>query len=480
MMPPVLSGIRQELRPMVSLALPVILAEIGWTTMGLVDTLMVGPLGPAAIGAVGLGSIVFVAIGIFGMGLLLGLDTLVAQSFGAGRRDQCEHWLRQGVYLALLSAVPLTLLSFGVTASLPFWGLNSEVLVLASPYLNVVTLSVLPLLLYAAFRRYLQAVNLVRPITFALVSANLVNVLVNWILIYGKFGFPALGPTGAAWATVLSRVYLATVLLVAVREARRGLGATAATSRRLEWAGVAPAPVARRPGGAADPARGRRVRRGIRPGRTPDPGRPGGAPDRPEPLVVRLHGPARPERGRGGEGRAGGRTPGPGRRPAGGMDGARCWPALFTASAAVVFLVAARPLIGAFSQDVTVLALGPSLLAIAGVCLVFDGTQGVATGILRGLGETRIPMFANFAGHWLVGLPLGYAACFWWGWGVQGLWLGLAAGLIGVGTVLLFTWNRRARSALPDAPCARFRQVTRRARVGPPIRRGRGTPAFRY
>ena len=144
--------------------------------MGLVDTLMVGPLGPAAIGAVGLGSIVFLAIGIFGMGLLLGLDTLVAQSFGAGRLDRCQHWLRQGVYLALISAVPLSLLAFGVTATLPLWGLNAEVLVIASPYLNVVTLSVLPLLLYAAFRRYLQAVNLVRPITFALLSANLVNV----------------------------------------------------------------------------------------------------------------------------------------------------------------------------------------------------------------------------------------------------------------------------------------------------------------
>jgi len=125
--------------------------------------------------------------------------------------------------------------------------------------------------------------------------------------------------------------------------------------------------------------------------------------------------------------------------------------AAFTASAAVVFLAAARPLIGAFSHDATVLAVGPSLLAIAGVCLVFDGTQGVATGILRGLGETRIPMFANLAGHWLVGLPLGYTACFVWGWGVQGLWLGLAAGLTCVGTVLLATWNRRARRALPAA-----------------------------
>ena len=438
---------------MVSLALPVILAEIGWTTMGLVDTLMVGPLGPAAIGAVGLGSIVFVAIGIFGMGLLLGLDTLVAQSFGAGRRDQCEHWLRQGVYLALLSAVPLTLLSFGVTASLPFWGLNSEVLVLASPYLNVVTLSVLPLLLYAAFRRYLQAVNLVRPITFALVSANLVNVLVNWILIYGKLGFPALGPTGAAWATVLSRVYLAAVLLVAVREARRGLGATAATSRRLEWAALRRLLSLGGPAGlqillevgvfaAASVLAGRLTAAAL-------------AAHQIAlnlwsfvfmvPLGLNAAGAVR-------VGQAVGRRDREGVWRSGWT--ALLLAALFTASAAVVFFLAARPLIGAFSQDATVLALGPSLLAIAGICLVFDGTQGVATGILRGLGETRIPMFANFAGHWLVGLPLGYAACFWWGWGVQGLWLGLAAGLIGVGTALLFTWNRRARSALPDAPRA--------------------------
>ena len=445
-----LSGIRQELRPMVSLALPVILAEIGWTTMGLVDTLMVGPLGPAAIGAVGLGSIVFVAIGIFGMGLLLGLDTLVAQSFGAGRRDQCEHWLRQGVYLALLSAVPLTLLSFGVTASLPFWGLNPEVLVLASPYLNVVTLSVLPLLLYAAFRRYLQAVNLVRPITFALVSANLVNVLVNWILIYGKLGFPALGPTGAAWATVLSRVYLATVLLVAVREARRGLGATAATSRRLEWEAL------RRLLSLGGPA-GLQIllEVGVFAAASVLAGRLAPAALAAHqialnlwsfvfmvPLGLNAAGAVR-------VGQAVGRRDRDGVQRAGWT--ALTLAALFTASAAVVFFAAARPLIGAFSQDATVLALGPSLLAIAGVCLVFDGTQGVATGILRGLGETRIPMFANFAGHWLVGLPLGYAACFWWGWGVQGLWLGLAAGLIGVGTVLLFTWSRRARRALPDA-----------------------------
>ena len=451
MMPPMLSGIRRELRPMIGLAVPVILAEIGWTMMGLVDTLMVGPLGPAAIGAVGLGSIVFLAIGIFGMGLLLGLDALVAQSFGAGRLDQCEYWLRQGVYLALFTAAPLSLLSFGVMASLPRWGLNAEVLRLASPYLAVVTLSVTPLLLYAAFRRYLQAVNLVRPITFALLSANLVNVAVNWSLIYGHLGFPALGATGAAWATVVSRVYMAAVLFVAIRESRRGRARAGTGSRRVEWDAM------RRLLALGVPA-GLQIllEVGVFAAATALAGRLAPAALAAHqiamnlwafvfmvPLGLNAAGAVR-------VGQAVGRRDRDGVRRAG-------WTALalglaFTASSAVVFLVAARPLIGAFSKDATVLVIGPSLLAIAGVCLVFDGAQGVSTGILRGLGETRIPMFANFAGHWLVGLPLGYVACFWWGWGVQGLWLGLAAGLTAVGTALLATWHRVAGKALPDAP----------------------------
>ena len=442
------SGIRTELRPMVRLAVPVVLAEIGWTMMGLVDTLMVGPLGPAAIGAVGLGSIVFLAIGIFGMGLLLGLDTLVAQSFGAGRADQCDYWLRQGVYLALLAVVPLSAISFGVTASLPRWGLNPEVLALASPYLRVVTVSLAPLLLYAAFRRYLQAVNLVRPITFALLSANLVNVAVNWVLIYGKFGLPALGPTGAAWATVLSRAYMAAVLCVAVREARRGRTAHAPGPRLMEWAAI------RRLLSLGVPA-GLQIllEVGVFAAATALAGRLAPAALAAHqialnlwsfvfmvPLGLNAAGAVR-------VGQAVGRRDRDGVRRAG-------WTALalgaaFTATAAVVFLLAGRPLIGAFSDDATVIAIGPPLLAIAGVCLMFDGTQGISTGILRGLGDTRTPMLANLAGHWLVGLPLGYTACFVWGLGVRGLWLGLAAGLTAVGAALLVAWHRRAAGPLP-------------------------------
>ena len=113
---------------MFSLAVPVVLAELGWMTMGLVDTLMVGPIGPEAIGAVGIGSSLFMAVCIFAMGLLLGLDTLVSQAFGAGRLDECHKWLAHGVVLSLLLSVPITLLVLGLASSLGALGLHPDVL----------------------------------------------------------------------------------------------------------------------------------------------------------------------------------------------------------------------------------------------------------------------------------------------------------------------------------------------------------------
>ncbi len=198
--------LRHEWKPMLELAGPVALAEIGWMSMGIVDTVMVGSIGPEAIGAVGLGSIVFTAFAVFGMGLLLGLDTLVSQAFGARRLDECHRWLLHGVYLGLILTLPLSLIVWGVVRSLDGAGLHPSVLALTVPYLEVVAWSLLPLLLYAAFRRYLQGMNVVRPVMFALVSANLINAFFNWILIYGHLGFPALGTRGAAWATCISRV----------------------------------------------------------------------------------------------------------------------------------------------------------------------------------------------------------------------------------------------------------------------------------
>jgi multidrug resistance protein, MATE family len=115
----------------------------------------------------------------------------------------------------------------------------------------------------------------------------------------------------------------------------------------------------------------------------------------------------------------------------------------FTAAAALLFLAAPRVLIGLFSRDEAVLAVGSSLLFVAAVFQLFDGLQGVATGVLRGLGDTRTPMVTNLAAHWCFGLPVGYSLCFMFGFGVIGLWIGLSIGLIIAGVVLVWFWSRR-------------------------------------
>src|ERR1700735_5903526 len=190
--------IGEELRALLTLAIPVVLSELGWMTMTIVDLIMVGRLGPNAIGAVGLGNAIYYAPSLFGIGLLLGLDTLVSQSWGAGRFDDCHRSLAQAIYIAL--AFTPALMVFMLVAQWIFTGrgVDPTVAVLTRSSVGILNWGTFPLLVYGGFRRYLQGVGRVRPVTFALVSANLINVAGNWIFIYGHFGFPAMGVRGSA------------------------------------------------------------------------------------------------------------------------------------------------------------------------------------------------------------------------------------------------------------------------------------------
>jgi MATE family multidrug resistance protein len=439
---PAFSDLRAEFRPMFQLALPVVLAELGWMTMGMVDTLMVGRLSPEAIGAVGFGSSIFMGICIFAMGLLLGLDTLVSQAFGAGNIDECHRWLVHGCVLALALSVPVTGVLLWLATLLDGWGLDPAVLVLAEEYLEVVAWSAAPLLFYAAFRRYLQGMAIVRPVMFALFSANIVNVIVNWVLIYGNLGAPALGVAGAAWATVLSRVAMAGFLLATIlyreREEKTSvfhslklepawfgrllrLGTPAASQLTLEVGAFAAATaLAGRLAPAALAAHQIAINYAALSFMVP--------------LGIASAGAVR-------VGHSVGRRDGRGAARAGWT--ALLFAVLFMSAAAVIFLTAPRPLLRAFTSDAGVLEVGVTLLFVAAVFQLFDGVQGVATGALRGLGDTRTPMLWNLAGHWFIGLPLGYTLCFVLGFGVIGLWWGLSIGLIICGVALAAVWTRR-------------------------------------
>jgi multidrug resistance protein, MATE family len=123
--------------------------------------------------------------------------------------------------------------------------------------------------------------------------------------------------------------------------------------------------------------------------------------------------------------------------------------AAFMLTAAAIFLLMPGRLIGAFTSSAAVLDYGVALLAVAAVFQLFDGLQGVATGILRGLGDTRTPMLWNLAGHWFIGLPVAYLLAFTLGFGVIGLWWGLSLGLIICGVALVVAWWRRIHALLP-------------------------------
>jgi multidrug resistance protein, MATE family len=440
------SELRQEFKPMLSLAFPVVMAELGWMTMGLVDTLMVGRLSPEAIGAVGIGTSLFMGVCIFGMGLLLGLDTLVSHAFGASRVDDCHRWLLHGVALSLLLSAPITGIVLALSAALAGWGLHPDVLRLTQPYLDVLAWSIPPLLLYASFRRYLQGMGVVRPVMIALVLANILNVFVNWLLIFGRLGAPAMGVRGSAWATVCARVVMAGVLLgvILYREHGRRPGLFE-TSLRIEPSRM------RQLLALGLPAAGQvTLEVGVFAAATALAGRLAPASLAAHQIAINLAaftfmvplGVASAGAVR--VGQAVGR-----RDPAGAARSgwtAILFGALFMSSAAAAFLIVPRTLIGAFTSDASVVAIGVSLLFVGAVFQLFDGLQGVATGVLRGLGDTRSPMLWNLAGHWFIGLPLGYTLCFGAGLGVIGLWWGLSVGLIICGIALISVWSRRVGS----------------------------------
>ncbi len=454
-----MDAVRQELGPTLRLAWPVIVAELGWMFMGVLDTLMVGRVAPEAIGAVGLGSILYFSTAIFGMGVLLGLDTLVSQAYGAGQIRECHRWLRDGVHLAVLLTMPLMAVNYGMVALMPAFDLHPDVLRLTTPYVTAVVWGSLPLLLYAAFRRYLQAVGLVRPVMLTLIAANLVNGFANWVLIYGNLGVPALGVTGAAWATVIGRVYMAASLLIVIvrHEHRHKAGLFDVPFLEFEW-----------------PRLKRLLRLGV-PAATQLTAEVGvfGAvaalAGRINPVALAAHqvalnlasvtfmvplGLASAGAVRVGHA-IGGRS----------VDGAASagWSALalggaFMTLSAMLFIVAAEPLVRLFTSDPEVVATGIGLMRVAAAFQLFDGLQVVATGALRGLGDTRTAMISNIVGHWLLALPIAAFIGLRLGWGVIGLWIGLSLGLVIVGTVLLVTWRRRIQQLRRD-PAAMGRLV---------------------
>jgi len=440
--------IAEEVRPMLGLAMPLVMAELGWMTMGVVDTMMVGrlPDSARAIGAVSLAGILYIAVAIFGAGLMLGLDTLVSHSYGAGDVEDCHRSLVNGVYLSMGIAPVLMGIVRAVEPVLRAVKIEPSVLDQAIPYLRALNWSTFPLLLFFVLRRYLQGMSLAKPVMFALVSANFVNLLGNWILIWGHWGFPAMGTVGSGWSTCVARVYMMGVLLVfslyyshrhetGLRDARRlpdffriwqlvELGFPAATQFGMEVAVFAVATTLIGKLGAV-PLAGHQIALNTV------------SLTYMVPLGISSAAAVR-------VGQALGRRDSDAASRAGWT--AMALGASFMGSMGVLLLVAPRMIVRVYTPDLAVIETATGLLFVGAFFQLFDGLQTVATGALRGAGDTRTPMICHLVFYWLLGLPVGAFLCFRWGWGAQGLWAGLCLALILIGCVLLYMWHRKEQS----------------------------------
>jgi MATE family multidrug resistance protein len=435
--------IRREMTPLLRLAVPIVMGEVGWMSMSFVDIAMIGRVGPTALAAVSLGSALFMMFAIVSEGMLLGTDSLVSQDFGAGRVEQCYRTLWAGAQLALPLGLACAVLVAASGWLLAPMGIAPEIVRQTIPFLYAMACGLPALMGFVAIRVFLQGIHRVRIVAFAMVSANLVNFVGNYALIYGHFGLRALGATGSGISTALARCYMLCVLLgyMAWRDRVEHwkllryagtfyrermarivrLGAPAATQIAVEVGAFSASTLAAgRLGAIAVSAHQIAM------------------------LMVSLTfmvplGVAQATSVR--VGNAIGRRDAQAANVSGWSGLALS--ASFMSCSAIVLWTLPLPIVHIFSYDPEVARIGVRLLAIAAVFQFFDGVQVTAIGALRGSGNTRIAMVTDLVGWWLVGLPLGAWLCFGRGWGVRGLWFGLSAGLISIGCVLAVAWRRR-------------------------------------
>jgi MATE family multidrug resistance protein len=437
--------IPSDLRRLSALAVPIVFVQIGLMAMNVVDTMIVGRVSPTALAGVAVGTVYVFAVGTFGMGVLMALDPLVAQSVGADDEAGIARALQRGLLLAVLLGGLGAVALLPARVALTWLGQPPELVAVATPYVRVQTPSLLAFFVTVVLRQTLQALGHMRPIVITIVAANVLNAILAWALVFGELGAPRMEGVGAGLATTIARWWMAVMLLaVAWRSLRPHL--------RWRRDTLQPRAIVRMLRIGLPIAFQYELEFGVFAAVALVMGRLGPVPASAHQIAINIASlmfmvPF-------GVSSAGsvlvGRSVG-----AGDAEGARragiaaliAGAAFMTLSACVLGL-APRLLARAYTPDPDVLALAAMLIPIAGVFQIFDGVQVVSIGVLRGVGDTRTPLIVNLLGYWVFALPLSLWLGFGLGWGPRGLWWGLVAGLMIVAVVMLLRVRARLWSKL--------------------------------
>jgi len=424
----------REATRLVGLAWPVALGQLGMVLMNAVDLWMVAPLGEAATASLGLGNSYQFALVILGLGAATGIDPLVAQAFGAGRPREAGAAAIRGMVLVRLLGVPITALHLAAPSILGALGQPAELLPLADRYCSILALGVPPLLAFAVLRQWLQGDGVMRPAMIAIVVGNGVNVAANAALV-GPFGVAGIAGSTVAvrWVMLAGLVAMTTPTLrrswpgrvtVSLRDLARvaslalpvalqiGLEVWAFNAAALLAGLLGPTAVAAHVSALNVVAMAFMIASGLSAAAAT--------------RVGNLVGAGRPWR-------------------TAGLTALLLVVGVMSCSGLAFFTF--PHLVGrAYSADAEVVMLIASVLPIGAAFGLFDGVQVVAFGVLRGLGDTRVPSLFNLVGYWALGLPLGGLLLATTELGLRGVWIGLAASLVVVSGLLLvrIAWHARA------------------------------------
>jgi MATE family multidrug resistance protein len=430
------------------LAYPVIIGQLGIIMMGVVDSLMVGKLGAAPLAAASLGNGMTFLILIVGIGLSFAVTPLVAIAVGAGKFEDCGIYFRQSLLVNSIFSIVITLMIFFGADLIQYFDQPLEVQSQAVSYMKILGLSSLPLLLFQTYKQFIEGLSVMRPAMIITLLANIVNAFVNWVLIFGNLGFPALELDGAGWATFASRVFMALALMGFVMNNKffkqydvsfhfksinikvikkilslglpSGLqyffevGAFSFAVIMVGWLGtnqLAAHQIAISLASISFMAvLGISVAGSIRVGN-----------------AVGMKNIDETRRA--------------------GFTALLLGAAIMLVSG-IVFITFKNFLPTLYLNDEVVISYASSLLIIAALFQLSDGIQAVGIGILRGLTDVKIPTAITFIAYWIVGLPVGYLLGFNFNLGVQGVWIGLLLGLTTSAVLLTLRFNSRSKQII--------------------------------
>ncbi len=428
---------REHFRRNITLAYPVVLSQLGQVMVSVVDSAMVGQTGSIPLAAASLAnSITFIMIA-FAIGISYAITPLIAAADGQNRGREISEILRHGLVLNVFAGLMIFVLIVAGSGLLKYMGQDPEVVELAIPYMGIIAFSIVPMMVFQTFRQFTEGLSQTKQAMVITIASNLLNVFLNYLLIFGKWGFPAMGLNGAGWATLISRVVMAIAMFLFVAYAARfasyiknlhfkrlyrerfnrllGLGIPSGMQFLFEVSAFSLAAVMVGWLGAEALAAHQiaislasitfMMASGVSAAST-----------------IRI-------------GNQLGRRDIPTLRVAGFSNFLLI--VVFMAISGVLFIVFRDFLPTLFIADAEVIATASGLLIIAAFFQIFDGVQVVSLGILRGLQDVKIPTLATFIAYWIIGLPVGYLLAFEFGYGIKGVWYGLSLGL-GITAITMF------------------------------------------